>query len=70
MDLQTRCLDLQYRLSSYWAEISGAAAQRFAKRLPRLRGASESLCSARAIYSLWVDCAEEVYARVAHSDGF
>jgi polyhydroxyalkanoate synthase len=70
MDLQTRCLDLQYRLSSYWAEISGAAAQRFAKRLPRLRGASGSLCSARAIYSLWVDCAEEVYARVAHSDGF
>lgn len=75
-DLLTRCADLQYRLSSYWAEIGSAAAQRFAKRLPRMRRSSGSpasagsLATARAIHSLWVDCAEEVYARVAHSDGF
>ena len=35
-----------------------------------MRRASGSLCSARAIYSLWIDCAEEAYARVAHSEGF
>jgi polyhydroxyalkanoate synthase len=69
-DLVRRCVDLQSRLSSYWAEIGTVAAQRFAKRLPRMRGSSGALATARAMHSLWVDCAEEVYARVAHSDGF
>src|ERR1700738_3991606 len=70
MDLLTRCVNLQDRLLSYWAEIGSTAAQRFSKRLPRTGGANASACSARAIYSLWVDCAEEAYAGVVHSDGF
>jgi len=69
-DLLTRWVDLQHRLASYWAEIGDAAAQRFAKRLPPMRSAIGSICSARAIYSLWIDCAEEAYARVVHSERF
>jgi polyhydroxyalkanoate synthase len=58
------------RLSSYWAEIGNAAVQLFATRLPRTCSPNGSLRSARAILSCWVDCAEQAYARVAHSDGF
>jgi polyhydroxyalkanoate synthase len=70
VDLLTRCVNLQDRLASYWAEIGSAAAQRFSRRLLQTRGASGSLYSARAFHSLWVDCAEEAYAGVVHSDGF
>jgi polyhydroxyalkanoate synthase len=61
---------LQYRLWSYWAEIGSAVAELFAERLPHMRSASGSPCSARAIHALWVDCAEQAYAQVVHSEEF
>jgi polyhydroxyalkanoate synthase len=61
---------LQCRLASYWAEIGSAAARSFARRLQRTRSASGSSESARAVHTIWVDCAEQAHARVVHSDGF
>jgi polyhydroxyalkanoate synthase subunit PhaC len=69
-DLLERCVNLQHRLSSYWVEINSAATQRFALCLKRMRSTSGSRESAPAIHALWVDCAEQVYARTAHGKGF
>jgi polyhydroxyalkanoate synthase subunit PhaC len=69
-DLLARCIDLQHRLASYWAEIGGAAAQDFARCLrgmPRVSGSFESV---RALHALWVDCAEQARAGVIRGKGF
>jgi polyhydroxyalkanoate synthase len=65
-----RYADLQYRLSSCWAEIGSEAAQTFAQCLKRMRSSSGPGESARAIHALWVDCAGRAHARVAHSKRF
>jgi len=70
-----RVFAAQMQLHLLWSDALREAALAFAARLPTLRwdaanGAVPDIESLRAAYAAWIDCAEEAYARVAHSDSF
>jgi hypothetical protein len=74
-DIGRRVSDAQHRLHLLWSDALREAAVAFAARLepPYLSAAKDSVAgieALRALYDSWIDCAEEAYARIAHSDSF
>jgi hypothetical protein len=68
-----RVSDAQHRLHLLWSDALREAAMAFAARLEPPSAAKDSVPgieALRALYDSWIDCAEEAYARIAHSDTF
>ncbi len=64
-----RSVALQSSLGVAWLQLTQAAAARFAahsaQRTPPLKAEN-----ARALYDLWIDCAEAAYSEVAHTASY
>jgi len=65
-----RTEDAQRRLQRLWSDALRDAAQGFAARLTPPQPGAVSPEALHALYDQWIDCAEEAYARTAHSDAF
>jgi len=63
--------DAQRRLQRLWSDALRQAAADFAARLqPPASGAAPDAEALRKLYDTWIDCAEDAYARIAHSEAF
>jgi hypothetical protein len=74
-DTGRRMGDAQQRLQLLWSDALRDAAIAFAARAepPHSDGATGTVPGVEALrrlYDSWIDCAEEAYARIAHSDSF
>jgi polyhydroxyalkanoate synthase subunit PhaE len=69
-----RISDAQHKLQFLWSDALRDAAIAFAARLEpdssAATGAVPGVEALRGLYDVWIDCAEEAYARIAHSDSF
>ncbi len=70
-----RLSDAQRKLQFLWSDALRDAAIAFAARLEppassAATGAVPGVEALRRLYDVWIDCAEEAYARIAHSDSF
>jgi polyhydroxyalkanoate synthase subunit PhaE len=70
-----RISDAQHKLQFLWSDALRDAAIAFAARLEppdssAAAGAVPGVEALRGLYNVWIDCAEEAYARIAHSDSF
>jgi hypothetical protein len=62
--------DARRRLQRLWSDALSEAATTFAARLGPPHAAALSAEAVRKLYDLWIECAEEAYARAAHGDAF
>jgi class III poly(R)-hydroxyalkanoic acid synthase PhaE subunit len=62
--------DAQRRLQRLWSDALREAATAFAARLGPPYTAALSTEAMRKLYDMWIECAEEAYARAAHGDAF
>jgi len=62
--------DAQRRLQRLWSDALRDAAIDFAARLGQRKPTAVSPEALHGLYDTWIDCAEEVYARMAHSDAY
>jgi polyhydroxyalkanoate synthase subunit PhaE len=65
-----RVAEAQGRLHRMWSDTLREAAVTFTSRLQPVPAEPLSAEAIDRLYDLWIDCAEEAYARTAHSDGF
>ena len=70
-----RMADAQLRLQLLWSDALRSAALAFVAHIDRSHSSGDAATAAGAatlhgLYAAWIDCAEEAYARVAHSDSF
>ena len=61
--------DAQRRLQRLWSDALREAATAFTARLGP-QAAAVSAETMRKLYDMWIECAEEAYARAAHGDAF
>ncbi|HMK86551.1 MAG TPA: poly(R)-hydroxyalkanoic acid synthase subunit PhaE [Steroidobacteraceae bacterium] len=64
-----RLVEAQRRLQRLWSDTLREAAAAFVSRLTP-QAPSSSAESLNRLYDAWIDCAEEAYARMAHSEPF
>jgi hypothetical protein len=69
-DAGRRTCEAQRQLQVLLADALREAATAFAAQLAPPQPAAESAEALRGLYDSWIDCAEEAYARTAHSDSF
>jgi hypothetical protein len=74
-DTGQRMGDAQHRLQLLWSDALRDAALAFVARVEppypsAAQGSVPGIEVLRALYDSWIDCAEEAYARMAHSDSF
>ena len=69
-DAWRRTDDARRRLQRLWSDALSEAATAFAARLAPPHAAAVSAEAVRKLYDLWIECAEEAYARAAHGDAF
>ncbi len=74
-DTGRRMGDAQHRLQLLWSDALRDAAIAFAVRVEppnphTATGSVPGVEALRGLYDSWIDCAEEAYARIAHSDSF
>ena len=74
-DTGQRLGDAQHRLQLLWSDALRDAALAFVARVAppypnAAQGSARGIEVLRALYDSWIDCAEEAYARMAHSDSF
>jgi len=69
-DAWQRIDDARRRLQRLWSDALSEAATAFAARLGPPHAAAVSAEAALTLYDLWIECAEEAYARAAHGDAF
>ena len=74
-DTGRRMGEAQQKLQMVWSDALREAAMAFAQRLEppptgAPKGAAPGIEVLRGLYDSWIDCAEEAYARIAHSDRF
>jgi class III poly(R)-hydroxyalkanoic acid synthase PhaE subunit len=62
--------EAQRRLQRLWSDALREAAAAFAARLASNPPGSASTEALRALYDAWIDCAEDAYAHIAHSEPF
>jgi class III poly(R)-hydroxyalkanoic acid synthase PhaE subunit len=62
--------DARRRLQRLWSDALSEAATAFAARIGPPHAAALSAEAVRKLYDLWIECAEEAYARAAHGDAF
>ena len=67
---QLRWQDAQQAYSALMAKVSGDAVARFQARLAECEQAGRQLDSARALFDLWVDAAEDAWAEAALSEEY
>jgi hypothetical protein len=65
-----RVAEAQGRLHRMWSDTLRDAASTFTSRLQPVPAEPLTAEAIDRLYDLWVDCAEEAYARTAHSEGF
>jgi len=65
-----RIEDAQRRLQRLWSDTLRDAALAFTARLGELKPSAVSVEALHSLYDSWIDCAEEAYARMAHSDAY
>jgi hypothetical protein len=66
----TRLMEAQDRLQRLWSDTLRDAAIAFSSRPPPAPGETLTQEAIDRLYDQWIDCAEEAYARTAHSDAF
>jgi hypothetical protein len=74
-DSGRRMADAQHRLQLLWSDALRDAAIAFAAQVEPphpdpAKGTVPGVGALRGLYDSWIDCAEEAYARIAHSDSF
>jgi class III poly(R)-hydroxyalkanoic acid synthase PhaE subunit len=62
--------EAQRRLQRLWSDALRDAAAAFTARLVQPPPIGVSVEELRKLYDTWIDCAEDAYARIAHSDPF
>jgi hypothetical protein len=62
--------DAQRRLQRQWSDALRQAAADLAARLQPPPSAAADADALRKLYDTWIDCAEDAYARTAHSEAF
>jgi hypothetical protein len=62
--------DAQRRLQRLWSDTLREAASAFVARLGAAQSAPLTPDALNRLYDGWIDCAEEAYARTAHSEAF
>jgi hypothetical protein len=62
--------DAQRRLQRLWSDALRDAAAAFTARLVQTPSIDMSAESMRKLYDGWIDCAEDAYGRIAHSEPF
>ena len=62
--------DAQRRLQRLWSDALREAAATFAAGLGTAQPGAPSTEALKKLYDTWVDCAEDAYARISHSDAF
>jgi polyhydroxyalkanoate synthesis regulator phasin len=62
--------DAQRRLQRLWSDALREAGAAFAARLGPPQPTAMSAEALRKLYDTWIDCAEDAYARAAHSEAF
>jgi polyhydroxyalkanoate synthase subunit PhaE len=65
-----RIADAQHRLQRLWSDALREAAAAFAARLVPPQPTAVNAEALRKLYDTWIDCAEDAYARMAHSEPF
>jgi polyhydroxyalkanoate synthesis regulator phasin len=60
----------QRRLQRLWSDVLREASTRFVSQLQATQPGAATPASLRKLYDTWIDCAENAYARVAHSEAF
>jgi hypothetical protein len=71
-ELLVRLAQLQGQLAGHWSEIAKSSAEKFVTRLHAGGAPVGELTSEGALklYELWVECAEEAYARTVRTEEF
>jgi class III poly(R)-hydroxyalkanoic acid synthase PhaE subunit len=69
-EAQAACLRLESELCAVLAQIQSDALTLLEQRVGERRAAGKQLGSMRELYELWVECSEQLYAKVAHSDEY
>ncbi len=62
--------DAQRRMQRLWSDALREAAASFAKGLGTAQPSAPSTEALNKLYDDWVDCAEDAYARMSHSEAF
>jgi polyhydroxyalkanoate synthase subunit PhaE len=62
--------DAQRRLQRFWSDALHEAAASFAARVGSAQPSAPSTEALKKLYDTWIDCAEDAYARMAHSEAF
>lgn len=68
-DAGRRMAEAQQRLTRLWSDTLREAAAAYSERLT-MPAATQNPEELNRLYDAWIDCAEEAYARTAHSDAF
>jgi hypothetical protein len=69
-DAQAECERVAGELNQVFANIQRDALDLLERRASERAHAAKPVQSYREVYDLWVECGEEIYARVARSDSF
>jgi class III poly(R)-hydroxyalkanoic acid synthase PhaE subunit len=69
MAAQAECQALEQELRGVWTQVQ-ADALGLLEKMIRERKPTEGINNYRALYDLWVDCAEKVFAQVARSEAY
>jgi class III poly(R)-hydroxyalkanoic acid synthase PhaE subunit len=67
---QNECHVLEQELRKVLLELHADALDLLEKRLREGGDTGTSIKTFRDLYNLWVECAEQIYSRLAHSDAF
>lgn len=67
---QAECRRLSQELATVLSRVQSDALSLLEQRVRERERAGEPLSDFRALYDLWVECGEHVYARVAHSEAY
>lgn len=68
-DAHARCQQIENELRAVLLKVQYDALDLLTQRV-RQRGESNPIDSFRTLYDLWVECGEQVYSKLAHSDSY
>lgn len=69
-ETQAQAQQLEAALRARLMQVQVEALSRLEQRVRAARESGEAIASMRELYDLWVECGEEVYAGVAHSEEY
>jgi hypothetical protein len=70
---QAECQQLEQELRGVWTKVQTEALSLLESALrerQQVQGSNRGMHNYRELYDLWVDCGEQVFARVAHSEAY